>query len=176
VAVAYNLTCFRRPRINVPRRERPIIFPLSNPTSQSEATPAELLAWTDGRALVATGSPFAPVGFQGRTFQMSQCNNSYIFPGVGLGVIASGARRVTDAMFLKAAYALAECSPVRSAPQAPLFPPLEMIRAVSRQIALAVCTEAGPERPMDEWQLRIEACVWTPHYPRYERVPERFPM
>jgi malate dehydrogenase (oxaloacetate-decarboxylating) len=148
--------------------ERPIIFPMSNPTSRSEATPAELLAWTDGRALIATGSPFAPVGFQGRKLAVGQCNNSYIFPGVGLGIIACGARRATNAMFLRAAYALAECSPARNDPDAPLFPPMEEIRIVSRRIALAVAAEAQPDLPQEELQRRIDACMWTPHYPRFQ--------
>ena len=119
--------------------ERPAIFPLSNPTSRSEATPADLLAWTDGRALVATGSPFADVAHDGRTFRIAQCNNAYIFPGLGQGVIASGARRVTDAMFLAAARALGDASPARTDPDArACFPPLEEIVPVSRRIALAV--------------------------------------
>ncbi|HEU5100021.1 MAG TPA: NAD-dependent malic enzyme, partial [Roseiflexaceae bacterium] len=91
--------------------ERPIIFPLSNPTSKSEATPADLAAWTAGRAIVATGSPFPDVAFNGRVLRGSQCNNVLIFPGVGLGVLASGARRVTDSMFVAAAHALSELSP-----------------------------------------------------------------
>jgi malate dehydrogenase (oxaloacetate-decarboxylating) len=82
--------------------QRPIIFPLSNPTTKSEAKPDDLIRWTDGRALVATGSPFAPVAYSGRTIPITQCNNIFIFPAMGLAVVASGARRVTDAMMLAA--------------------------------------------------------------------------
>src|SRR6185437_12936427 len=105
--------------------ERPIIFPLSNPTAKSEATPADLIAWTEGRAIVATGSPFPDVVYDGRTFEIGQCNNMFIFPGVGLGVVASGARLVTDHMFLAAARALSACSPVRHEQGASIYPPLE---------------------------------------------------
>src|SRR5690606_13985606 len=90
---------------------QPIIFPLSNPTSQVEAVPADILQWTKGRALIATGSPFAPVNYQEKIHHISQCNNSYIFPGIGLGVIASGAKRVTDNMLMASSNALADCSP-----------------------------------------------------------------
>ena len=93
--------------------ERPVIFPLSNPTARSEANPADLIRWTNGRALVASGSPYAPVAYEGRTIVIAQCNNVFIFPAVGLGVVASGARRVTDGMMLAAARALGEQSPAR---------------------------------------------------------------
>jgi len=149
--------------------ERPIIFPLSNPTSQSEAAPADLIAWTAGRAVVATGSPFPDVAYQGAAVRISQCNNVYIFPGVGLGVIASGARRVTDEMFLAAARALADCSPANSDPRAPLFPPPEELRAVSRRIALAVGAAAQRQGlaealAMEEWERRVDARRWEPRY------------
>jgi malate dehydrogenase (oxaloacetate-decarboxylating) len=149
--------------------ERPIVFPLSNPTSRSEATPADLLAWTGGRALVATGSPFAPVACGRRTVPVSQCNNSYVFPGLGLGVIASGARRVADELFLAAARVLSECVPAQGGPEAPLLPPLEELPAVSRRIALAVGAEAQrlglapPAAPAD-WERALEARRWEPRY------------
>ncbi len=104
-------------RAMVRQVERPAIFPLSNPTSRSEATPSDLIAWTDGRALVATGSPFPEVSHGGRPFRIAQCNNVYIFPGVGLGVIAARARRVSNAMFLAAARALGDASPARDRSQ-----------------------------------------------------------
>ena len=153
---------------------RPAIFPLSNPTSRCEATPADLLLWTEGRALVATGSPFADVVLDGKRFSIAQCNNSYIFPGLGQGVIASGARRVSDAMFLAAARALAELSPARSDPTAALLPPLEQIVPVSRRVAAAVAAEAqaggliapGPAEDLDR---RIAARWWEPRYQRMRR-------
>jgi malate dehydrogenase (oxaloacetate-decarboxylating) len=155
--------------------ERPIIFPLSNPTSLSEADPADLIAWTDGRALIATGSPFPDVVHNGRTYRIGQCNNVYIFPGVGLGVIASGASRVTDEMFVAAARALAEMSPALTDPPASLFPPIKDVRAASRSVALAVASEAlsaGLTRALtpDELVSRIDAKMWTPLYARYIRV------
>ncbi len=151
--------------------ERPAIFPLSNPTSRSEATPEDLISWTDGRALVATGSPFPPVSHGGRTYRIAQCNNAYIFPGVGLGVIASRARRVSDAMFLAAARALGDASPTRTDRDAALFPPLEQIAQVSRRIALAVAAEArrqglaDPTAPGDLERL-VDAARWEPRYVR----------
>jgi len=150
---------------------RPIIFPLSNPTSKSEAVPAALIAWTEGRALVATGSPFAPVRNDGRTIQIGQCNNAFIFPGVGLGVIATKARQVTDAMFVAAARGLGELSPARRDPTASLFPALEDVRAVSQQVALAVGAEAqraglAEATTPEELERRVMAHMWTPRYRR----------
>jgi malate dehydrogenase (oxaloacetate-decarboxylating) len=154
--------------------ERPVIFPLSNPTSKSEAIPSDLLAWTDGRALIATGSPFPSVEHNGRTIQIGQCNNSFIFPGVGLGVIASGSRRVTDAMFVAAARVLSEFSPSFHDPNAPLYPPLETVREVSRKVALAVGMEAvraGLARvtSLDELERNVAEKMWTPHYVSLKR-------
>jgi malate dehydrogenase (oxaloacetate-decarboxylating) len=148
---------------------RPIIFPLSNPTSRAEATPADLIAWTDGRALIATGSPFDDVSYGGRRFSIAQCNNSYIFPGLGLGVRAVGARRVSDAMFMAAARALADGSPANHDPAGSLLPPLAESRRVSRAIALAVAGAAqrdglaAPCRP-EELERLVDAKIWQPRY------------
>ena len=148
---------------------RPAILPLSNPTSRCEATPADLLAWTDGRALVATGSPFDPVPIDGRTIHISQCNNAYIFPGMGLAVVASKARRVSDGMFLAAARALARCSPVLEDADAGLFPPWERIGQVSRRIAEAVGTQAQREGLADPTTpealaAAVDSAWWEPGY------------
>ncbi len=149
--------------------QRPIIFPLSNPTSRAEATPADLLRWTDGKAIVATGSPFDPVEIDGKTHVIAQCNNSYIFPAMGLGIIACGARRVTDEMFMAAAVALKEKSPTLTDPNASLLPSLQSIRQVARHIAVVVATEAqsqGVAEPIsaEELQKRIDQTMWTPSY------------
>jgi malate dehydrogenase (oxaloacetate-decarboxylating) len=149
--------------------ERPIVFPLSNPTSRSEAAPADLVAWTEGRALIATGSPFPAVTFGGSTLSICQCNNAYIFPGLGLGVIASGARRVTDEMVLAAAQALSACAAPGGAAPAALLPPLEEIRVVARQVALAVGAEAqrqGLARQVapQEWERLVDDARWEPQY------------
>lgn len=149
--------------------ERPAIFPLSNPTEKSEATPADLLRWTNGRALVATGSPFPDVELDGRSLRIGQCNNMFIFPGVGLGVLTSRARRVTDGMFLAAARALSAAAPSRIDPREPLYPRVEDVRAASRAVALAVGSEAmraGVADPLDPQTLkqRVDAMMWEPRY------------
>lgn len=163
------------------RVERPIIFPLSNPTSQCEAQPANLLRWTRGSAIVATGSPFAdvPAGISGTDSprRIGQCNNAYIFPGVGLGVIASGARRVSDSMFIAAARALSDLSPALHDPLAPLFPDLEEIRSVSKHVAIAVARQAqleglAPATSEDEIASSVSSAMWTPEYLTY-RFRER---
>jgi malate dehydrogenase (oxaloacetate-decarboxylating) len=155
--------------------ERPIIFPLSNPTSKSEANPAHLTAWTKGRAIVATGSPFPDVHYNGRTIQVSQCNNVFIFPGVGLGVIASGAGRVSDEMFVVAARALSELSPARRGVDAPLLPSVEQARQVARQVALAVGAEAqraglAEATSPEELKQRVDATIWQPGYARVRPI------
>lgn len=149
---------------------RPIIFPLSNPTSRIEATPADLLAWSQGKALVATGSPFSPVEYDGRSYPIAQCNNAYVFPGMGLGVLASGARRVTDGMFMAAAEALSCESPALKDPSGTLLPPLREVRIASKQIAYAVAARAQADGVADtttqeETRARVDARVWTPSYP-----------
>jgi malate dehydrogenase (oxaloacetate-decarboxylating) len=149
--------------------ERPIIFPLSNPTSKSEATPEDLIRWSDGHALVATGSPFAPVSYNGREIPIAQCNNVYIFPAVGLGVIASSARRITDSMMLAAARTLAGNSPALKDPFASLLPPLTDLRRVAAGIALAVGIAAQNDGVAahvteDELRARVMATQWTPVY------------
>lgn len=154
--------------------DRPIIFPLSNPTSKSEAIPADLIEWTDGRALVATGSPFPPVAFDKRVIRIGQCNNAFIFPGVGLGVIASGARRVSNEMFVAAARALAEFSPALRDETASLFPALEEVRTVSRRVALAVATEAqnaglAEKCSPEQMQMSIDEKMWKARYVPYKR-------
>jgi len=151
------------------KSERPIIFPLSNPTSKSEAKAENLIRWTDGRALVATGSPFGPVNFGGRKIQVAQCNNIYIFPAMGLGVVASGARRVTGPMLLAAARTLAGHSPALKDPSASLLPPLTELRRVAAEIACAVGLEAqkdgvAPEISEDELRRRVHDTQWAPVY------------
>jgi malate dehydrogenase (oxaloacetate-decarboxylating) len=152
------------------KTERPIFLPLSNPTGRSEADPTDLLRWTNGHALVATGSPFAPVEFEGRHISIAQCNNVHIFPALGLGLVASGARRVTDSMLLAAARTLGENSPAAKDPHAPLLPELSDTRRVAREIAVAVGLEAqrsgvAPAMPEAELRERVGAAQWTPHYP-----------
>ncbi len=150
--------------------ERPIIFPLSNPTSKSEAKAEDLIRWTDGRALVATGSPFAPVNYKGRMIPIAQCNNVFIFPAMGLGLVASGARRVTNAMMLTAARTLGANSPAIKDSSASLLPRLTDIRRVAAEIALAVGIQAqkeglAPKTTEEELHQRVTAAQWTPAYP-----------
>jgi len=151
---------------------RPMIFPLSNPTAKSEANADDVMRWTDGRALVATGSPFAPVSYGGRRIPIAQCNNIYIFPAIGLGVVASGARRVTDAMILAAARALAESSPALQDASASLLPALTDLRQVAVHLATAVGLEAqragvAPKTTEDELRQRVMATQWSPAYPSF---------
>jgi malate dehydrogenase (oxaloacetate-decarboxylating) len=155
---------------------RPIILPLSNPTSHSEAAPADLLEWTDGRAIIATGSSFPDVRFRGETFAIAQCNNSYVFPAIGLGVLAARARRVTDGMIMAAAQSLAETSPAQRDPKAPLLPLLRDIHDVTRHIARAVALQAQrdgvAERISPEaLEIQMTSNFWIPAYPTLRRKP-----
>jgi malic enzyme len=147
----------------------PVIFPLSNPTSHTEAAPADLLAWTDGRALVATGSPFDPVRVGDRYRVISQANNLYTFPGIGLGTIAVQARGITDAMLLAAARTLAGLVSTERLAEGALYPPLAGLRAISRAVAAAVAGEAqrsglAQMAPRQEPEAAVDAAIWTPAY------------
>ncbi|MGD1011322.1 MAG: NAD-dependent malic enzyme [Acidimicrobiales bacterium] len=151
----------------------PIVLPLSNPTANCEATPADVLTWSEGRAVVATGSPFDPVEFNGRTHVVGQANNVFIFPGVGLGAVACKAWEVTDRMFLVAATTLAGLVPVDRLENGALYPRLTDLRTITREIAIAVAREArtgnvAPAATDAELEAAVDACVWEPEYPMLE--------
>jgi malic enzyme len=153
--------------------ERPLIFPLSNPTSKAECTPTEALQNSDGRALVATGSPFEPVRLNGRKHVIGQCNNVFVFPGIGLGVLISEASRVTESMFLAAARALANFTATQGSTDGSLYPSLCELRTASRLIASKVAQTARDEgfgRSLEDSKLEaaIEAFCW---FPDYEATP-----
>lgn len=155
--------------------ERPIIFPLSNPSSRVEAKPEDVIEWTEGEVIVATGSPFAPVEYNGNTYPIAQCNNSYIFPGIGLGVIASKARLVSDEMLMAASEALADASPLANTGEGELLPCLSEVAELSKKIAFAVGKVAQSqglclEIPDDIFKQSIEKNFWTPEYRPYKRV------
>jgi len=154
--------------------EQPAIFPLSNPTSKSEARPADVIAWTDGRALVATGSPFENIEHKSRRHRFSQANNVYVFPGVGLGALVAQATRVTDSMFTVAARELATAVSEADLGEGALFPPLTELRRVTARVAAAVVREArdkGLGRAIDDARVDAEIAdtMWFPDYP--ELVP-----
>jgi malate dehydrogenase (oxaloacetate-decarboxylating) len=158
--------------------KRPVIFPLSNPTDRSEATPAELDAWTDGRAVIATGSPFPPRRRSGKEFRVDQNNNAYVYPGIGLGAIAVRARRISDGMFLAAAKTIAEQSPAKRDQEANLLPSLVDIRALSFNVALAVARQAQKEgyantASEEQTAAAIRAKMWEPVYAPYRRIARR---
>jgi malate dehydrogenase (oxaloacetate-decarboxylating) len=155
--------------------ERPIIFPLSNPTTRSEALPQDLLRWTNEQAIIGTGSPFGNVQKNGQLFRIDQTNNCYIFPGMGLGLITVKAKRVTSAMFMAAAKALANCSPAKKNANANLLPPLTEIRTVSLQVAIAVAKEAISSGFTEfdstiNLEKHIENNMWIPEYLSYEII------
>ncbi len=155
--------------------EKPIIMPLSNPTPKSEAKPEDLLNWTQGRAIIATGSPFPDVKLNGRNIRIAQSNNSYAFPGVGLGAIIVKAKQLSDGMLLAATETLSSCSPVTQDPSAPLMPLLSDALPVSKQIALAVAEQAKKEGlaqiedNVDLNQL-IKLISWEPTYYSYRKI------
>ena len=159
--------------------DRPVIFPLSNPTSRSEATAQDLMDWTEGRALIGTGSPFDPVDVGGRKVHITQTNNSYIFPGLALGIIASKARYVTDTMVKAAAQELVRHLPTQKDKEASLLPPLSEARELGRSIAQAVGKQAiqdGQAQVADEDSLNreLQANIWEPAYEAYERKQQSF--
>ncbi len=153
--------------------ERPIIFPLSNPTAKIEALPADLLAWTDGRALVATGSPFAPVEQDGVTYSIAQANNALVFPGLGLGVTVAKARRISDGMIQACADAVAQLVDV-DLPGAALLPPVSDLRRVSAAVGVGVAVAAAAEglaqAAVDDPIQQVQAAMWQPDYPVIEAV------
>jgi len=156
------------------KTDRPIIFPLSNPTSRSEAEPSDLITWTEGRALVATGSPFAPVKYDGKTIEIAQCNNVFIFPAVGLGVVGSRARRVTDKMLLAAAKTLGNHSPALQDPTSSLLPRVKTIREVAFDIAYSVGQKAqeeglAPKSEPEALRKKLGESRWFPEYVPYEK-------
>jgi malate dehydrogenase (oxaloacetate-decarboxylating) len=157
------------------RVRRPVIFPLSNPTDRAEATPHDLLEWTEGHAVIGTGSPFPPVKRDGRDVRIDQTNNAYVYPGIGLGAIAAKAERISDGMFLAAARTIADMSPAKRDPQANLLPPLVESRALSFHVALAVARQAvadGLADPASDDALAaaIKAKMWEPVYADYVRI------
>jgi malate dehydrogenase (oxaloacetate-decarboxylating) len=153
--------------------ERPVIMPLSNPTAKAEAVPADLLAWTDGRALVATGSPFDPVTHDEVTYRVAQANNALVFPGLGLGVAVVGARRVSDRMLAAAADAVAGLADATT-PGAPLLPPVDDLREVSATVAVAVARAAVADGladvALDDPIQQVHQAMWQPEYARVEAV------
>jgi malate dehydrogenase (oxaloacetate-decarboxylating) len=155
--------------------ETPIIFPLSNPSRQVEARPEQVIEWTNGNVVIATGSPFAPVQYQGRSYPIAQCNNSYIFPGIGLGVIASKARLISDEMLMAASNALAEASPLAKGESSDLLPPLTQITQLSKSIAFAVAKVAMEQdlalTLSDEvLKEKIDRNFWKAEYRAFKRV------
>lgn len=166
VAGTFGETAIRKMAARIPT---PIVLPLSNPTSKAEATPSDILAWSDGHAIVATGSPFAPVFVDGRARLIGQANNVFIFPGVGLAAIVSRTREITDRMFLAAATTLAAMTPGDRLAAGALYPRLNELRTISRAVAIAVAREArdaglAPIRTDEQIEAAVDAQMWTPEY------------
>ncbi|TXH98550.1 MAG: NAD-dependent malic enzyme [Rheinheimera sp.] len=153
----------------------PIIMPLSNPIKQIEARPEKIIEWTDGEVIIATGSPFKPIEYKGKTYPVAQCNNSYIFPGIGLGVLACKARRISDEMLRVASETLAAASPLANTGEGGILPPLTQLSELSKEIAFAVAKMAmsqGHALEMDDERLlrKINSNFWKPEYRLYKRV------
>jgi malic enzyme len=149
--------------------ERPVVFPLSNPTSKAECTAGDAIRWSDGRAIVATGSPFDPVVHNGKRYRIGQCNNAFIFPGIGLGLTAARARRITDGVFLEAARALASKVTEKDLAESAAYPELPRIRECSLSVACATVHKAVKEGHADESILEgleenLERAMWYPKY------------
>jgi malate dehydrogenase (oxaloacetate-decarboxylating) len=153
--------------------DRPVIMPLSNPTSKAEAVPEDLIRWTDRRALVATGSPFLPVSYGRRTYTIAQANNALVFPGLGLGVAVVRARRVDDTMIAAAADAVAALADT-TGPAGALLPPVTDLRTVSAAVAIAVAQAADEhglaEQPLTNPVKQIHQAMWRPEYPPFELI------
>ncbi len=150
--------------------ERPILLPLSNPLSKCEATPQELIAWSFGKGIIATGSPFPKVDYEGKKIPISQCNNVYIFPGVGLGALSVKATEITNSMFLAAAKEVSLHSPLLVEKQGPLLPRLSELRTISEKVGMAVAHAAIDAKVASAAHEDVEALVkkniWTPCYPK----------
>lgn len=166
VAGAFEETIIREMAAHI---QQPIIFPMSNPTSKVEAHPRDLLTWTDGRALIATGSPFDPVTYNGRTIRIAQCNNAFVFPGVALGTVATKARKVTDNMLWAAVQALSDLSPALQQPDNGLLPTVDQIRDVCRIVGTAIASQAMEDgvvrAPLDgAIEQIVRDRIWEPVY------------
>jgi malate dehydrogenase (oxaloacetate-decarboxylating) len=155
--------------------KKPIIFPLSNPSRQVEATPDQVINWTNGEVIIATGSPFEPIEYQGKTYPIAQCNNSYIFPGIGLGVISANINRITDRMLQVASETLAAASPLANTGEGELLPPLTGIAQLSKDIAFCIAKvafEQGLALELSDADIlaKIERNFWQPEYRHYKRI------
>jgi len=159
--------------------ERPIIFPLSNPTRLHEAQPKDINEWTKGKALIATGSPFAPVSYNGKEYEIAECNNCLVYPGIGLGCVLARANRLTDEMIVAAAHGLAELSPALKDPDLALLPDINDVRQTSVVVAREVikqCVKEGMNRVKDipekddELKAWIEDQMFFPEYRPLEKV------
>jgi malic enzyme len=174
IGTAGQTGAFTRQVLEAMGADRPLVFPLSNPTHKAEATPADIFHWTQGRAFVATGSPFDDVAHDGRTTRIGQANNAFIFPGVGLGAIVSEATRITEGMFAAAASELAEGMSAEDLAAGALFPRVRDLRAVTVRIAAAVvraaCNDGVAAGDIAEGDVvaRVRGAMWEPDYPILE--------